>query len=51
MTALTLTLRSPPARSMDLSALTPERLAGLNEAQIGALPLRGGVCVDRKSVV
>ena len=45
MTALTLTLRSPPARSMDLSALTPERLAGLNEAQIGALPLHGGVCV------
>lgn len=45
MTALTLTLRSPPARSMDLSALTPERLAGLNEAQIGTLQLRRGLCV------
>jgi formylmethanofuran dehydrogenase subunit C len=45
MTALTLTLRSPPARSVDLSALTPERLAGLNEAQIGALQLRSGLCV------
>jgi formylmethanofuran dehydrogenase subunit C len=45
MTALTLTLRSPPARSVDLSALTPERLAGLNAAQIGALQLRNGSCV------
>ncbi len=45
MTALTLTLRSPPARSMDLSALIPERLAGLGAMQIGALPLRDGSCV------
>jgi formylmethanofuran dehydrogenase subunit C len=45
MAALTLTLRSPLARSMDLSALTPERLAGLNDAQIGALQLRDGLCV------
>ena len=33
MSALTLTLRTPPARSIDLPALTPERLAGLNAAQ------------------
>ena len=45
MSALTLTLRSPPARSVDLSALTPERLAGLNAAQIGALQLRRGLCI------
>jgi len=45
MATLTLSLRSPPAWSMDLSALTPERLAGLNDAQIGALQLRDGLCV------
>ena len=45
MTALTLTLRSPPPRSVDMSALTPQRLAGLNAAQIGALQLRRGLCV------
>jgi formylmethanofuran dehydrogenase subunit C len=45
MTALTLTLRSPPERSVDLSALTPEALAGLNAAQIGTLQLRHGLCV------
>jgi formylmethanofuran dehydrogenase subunit C len=45
MTALTLTLRSPPVRGMDLSALTPERLAGMNNAQIGALPLHDGLRV------
>ena len=45
MSALTLTLRSPPGRSVDLSALTPERLAGLNAAQVGALELHGGLCV------
>lgn len=41
MAALTLTLRSAPARSLDLSALTPETLAGLNKAQIAALSLPG----------
>ena len=45
MAALTLTLRNVPARSIDLSALTPERLAGLDKATIGALQLRDGVCV------
>ena len=45
MSALTLTLRSPPPRSMDLSTLLPERLAGLGAAQIGALPLRDGSSV------
>ncbi len=42
MAALTLSLRSQPARSANLSGLTPERLAGLNEAQIGALELQPG---------
>jgi len=46
MSALTLTLRTPPARSIDLPALTPERLAGLNAAQIGALELRNGLRVE-----
>jgi len=46
MTALTLTLRTPPARSIDVSALTPERLAGLSAARIGALELRNGLHVE-----
>ncbi len=45
MATLTLTVGSPPAQSLDLSALTPERLAGLNAAQIGALQLHRGLCV------
>jgi formylmethanofuran dehydrogenase subunit C len=45
MSTLTLTLRTSPVRSTDMSALTPERLAGLNDAQIGALPLQDGLCV------
>ena len=45
MSTLTLTLRAPPVRSMDVSALTPERLAGLSVAHIGALPLPDGSCV------
>ena len=45
MAALTLTLRDAPARSIDLSPLTPERLTGLDKATIGALQLRAGVCV------
>lgn len=45
MAALTLTLRSAPARSIDLSPLTPERLTGLDMSAIGALPLSGGLCV------
>ncbi len=45
MSALLLTLRAPPARSVDLSALTPERLAGLAPAQIGAVELHGGLRV------
>lgn len=39
MKPLTLTLRAPLARDMDMSTLIPERLAGLNVAQIGALSL------------
>jgi len=45
MTALALTLRSPPARQLDLSALIPERLSGLNATQVGAIPLQDGSCV------
>ena len=39
MKPLTLTLRAPLARSVDMSPLIPERLAGLNVAQVGALSL------------
>lgn len=39
MSALTLTLRERPARHIDLSALIPERLAGLDAGRIGSLPL------------
>ena len=45
MTKLMLTLRAPPARSVDLSALTPERLAGLAPAQVGSVELHGGLRV------
>jgi formylmethanofuran dehydrogenase subunit C len=45
MAALTLTLRNVPARSIDLSPLTPERLTGLDKSAIGALQLRDGVGV------
>jgi formylmethanofuran dehydrogenase subunit C len=45
MTGLTLTLRSPPDRSLNLSALTPDRLDGLGAAQIGAILLGDGLCV------
>jgi formylmethanofuran dehydrogenase subunit C len=45
MSALILTLRAPPVRSVDLSALTPERLAGLATGQIGAVELHGGLRV------
>ena len=45
MTSLTLTLRAPPPRSVDLSALIPDRLAGMNADQIGALPLCDGLDV------
>jgi formylmethanofuran dehydrogenase subunit C len=46
MTALTLTLRTAPARSIDLTALTPERLTGLGGTQVGALELRDGLYVE-----
>ncbi len=45
MTALTLTLREPPVRHINLSALIPERLAGLDARQIGALPLNDALRV------
>ncbi len=35
-------LREAPTRRLDLRALTPTRLAGLDEAAIGRLPLAGG---------
>ncbi|MBI3527984.1 MAG: formylmethanofuran dehydrogenase subunit C [Betaproteobacteria bacterium] len=45
MAALTLTLRNAPARSIDLSPLTPQRLTGLDKSAIGALHIRGGLRV------
>ncbi len=42
MTALTLTLRAAPARDIDVSGLTPERVAGLDPGALGALRLPGG---------
>jgi formylmethanofuran dehydrogenase subunit C len=42
VSALCLTLREPPARRVDLSPLTPDRLAGKTPAQVAALPLRSG---------
>jgi formylmethanofuran dehydrogenase subunit C len=39
---LTLTLRTPPARTVNVASLTPDRLAGLNVRQIGELPLPSG---------
>jgi len=45
MAALTLALRNAPARSIDLSPLTPDRLAGMDAGQIGKLQLHRGLCV------
>lgn len=42
MTATRLRLRGEPERRLDLSVLTPRRLAGLDEAALGRLPLAGG---------
>lgn len=39
MSALKLTLRDTPGQRLDLSRLTPDRLAGLAEAEIAALPV------------
>ncbi len=39
MTALVLTLRQAPTQRLDLSPLTPDRLAGLSESEIAAIPL------------
>lgn len=39
MSALTLILRFPPPQRVDLSALTPARLAGKSLAEIAALPI------------
>jgi formylmethanofuran dehydrogenase subunit C len=47
MTALTLTLREAPARDIDLSGLTPDRLNGLDRAGIDAFELPGGQRVDK----
>ncbi len=42
MTALTLVMRGPPPRPLDLSPLLPERLSGRSEREIARLPLRHG---------
>ncbi len=39
MSALTFTMRAEPDQRLDLSILTPGRLAGLGEAEIAALPI------------
>lgn len=39
MSALRLILKAPPEQRLDLAELRPERLAGLNEAEIARLPL------------
>lgn len=44
MSALTLTLREQPGRALDVSLLSPDRLAGLDQAAIGALSLHNGNC-------
>lgn len=45
MRPLTLTLRAAPRQDIDVSALTPQRLAGLERAALGALRLPGGLPV------
>ena len=48
MTALVFGLRAQPSQRLDLSALTPDRLAGLTESEIAAIELqttRERVCV------
>lgn len=40
MTALVLKLRQAPAQRLDLSPLTPDRLAGMSESDIAAIPLQ-----------
>lgn len=48
MTALVLSLRAQPSQRLDLSALTPDRLAGMAEGDVAALELqttRERVCV------
>src|ERR1700674_63462 len=42
MSELTFTLRNPPPYPIDVSALTPDKLAGKTPAAIAALPLRCG---------
>ena len=42
MSALTLTQRAPTPQRLDLSGLTPERLAGLGTAEIARLPIHVG---------
>lgn len=39
MTAITFILQGTPDQRLDLSGLTPERLAGLSEAEIAAIPV------------
>jgi formylmethanofuran dehydrogenase subunit C len=42
MTTLTLTLKTQPLERVDLSPLTPDRLAGLSVSEIGGLELTAG---------
>jgi formylmethanofuran dehydrogenase subunit C len=44
MSALVLTLREAPRRTIDASPLLPERLMGLGKRQIAGLPLHTGNC-------
>jgi formylmethanofuran dehydrogenase subunit C len=48
VSALVLTLRAPPRQRIDLSALTPDRLQGVDAASITRLPLQ---CGNRAAVV
>lgn len=40
MSALVLTLKERPAQRLDLAPLTPDRLAGMSEAEIARIPLQ-----------
>ena len=47
MTAMIFKLKGEPDQRLDLSALTPKRLAGLDEAAVAALPVGTGKAVLR----
>lgn len=47
MSGVRLTLTAPPRQRVDLSALTPDRLAGMNLKEIAAVPLHVGNRAER----